>query len=400
MTLPLSGIRIIEFSHMVMGPTAGLVLADLGADVIKIEPVEGGDKTRRLPGSGAGYFPTYNRNKRSLAVDLKSTDGLEFVKTLISSADIVTENFRPGALDKMGLDYDALSDEHPELIYCSMKGFLPGPYENRTALDEVVQMMGGLAYMTGPPGQPLRAGASVNDVMGGMFGAIAIMAALQERTRTGRGQLVKSSLFENNAFLVGQHIAQLAVTGIPARPMPARQSAWSVYDVFTTLDQEKIFIGVVSDRQWAIFCDAFGLADLAVDSTLATNAQRVDQRDRLMPLLRNVIGTHTLDEAITVCEMAALPFAPIKRPEDLLEDPHLAEPGAMVHLTSEGKDVVVPALPMEIGGRRLGKRLDVPIVGEHSMSIAQELGLDSTEIETLLESGALGAPNTEAATAP
>ncbi|OZF01269.1 CaiB/BaiF CoA transferase family protein [Rhodococcoides fascians] len=251
-------------------------------------------------------------------------------------------------------------------------------------------MMGGLAYMTGPPGQPLRAGASVNDVMGGMFGAVAIMAALQERTRTGRGQLVKSSLFENNAFLVGQHIAQLAVTGIPARPMPARQSAWSVYDVFTTEEEEKIFIGVVSDRQWVIFCDAFGLTELAADQTLSTNAQRVAARDRVMPILREVIASHTLDEAIAVCEKATLPFAPIKRPEDLLEDPHLAEPGAMVHVSSEGRHMALPALPIEIGGQRLGVRLDIPRVGEHTTSIARELGLDDADIAALFDAGVLG----------
>jgi crotonobetainyl-CoA:carnitine CoA-transferase CaiB-like acyl-CoA transferase len=399
MTLPLDGIRVIEFSHMVMGPTAGIVLGDLGADVVKIEPI-GGDSTRRLPGSGAGYFPTYNRNKRSLAVDLKSAEGIALVKKLIASADIVTENFRPGALEKMGLGYDDLSAEHPELIYCAMKGFLPGPYENRTALDEVVQMMGGLAYMTGPPGQPLRAGASVNDVMGGIFGALAVMAALQERSRTGRGQLVKSALFENNAFLVGQHIAQLAVTGIPARPMPARESAWSVYDVFTTREQEKIFIGVVSDRQWAIFCDAFGLDELAADAALATNAQRVEARERMMPILREVIAGHTLDEAIAVCEKAALPFAPLKRPEDLLEDPHLAEPGAMVHVTNEGQQIAVPALPVELDGRRLGVRLDIPRIGEHTVDIARELGLNQSDIDALVDAGVLGAESAAVVPAP
>ncbi|OZC87166.1 formyl-CoA transferase [Rhodococcus sp. 06-412-2C] len=387
MSLPLSDVRVVEFSHMVMGPTTGLVLADLGADVIKIEPIEGGDKTRRLPGAGAGYFSTYNRNKRSFSVDLKSAEGRALVQKLIATADVVTENFRPGALDRMGFGYDNLAVDHPGLIYCSLKGFLPGPYENRTALDEVVQMMGGLAYMTGPPGQPLRAGASVNDVMGGVFGAVAIIAALHERARTGQGQLVKSALFENNAFLMGQHLAQFAVTGVPARPMPVRKSAWAVYDVFTTEDEQKVFIGVVSDRQWQIFCSAFDLSDLSNNHELKTNTQRVQNRDTFMPRLRRAVGARTLAETIALCEKSDLPFAPINKPEDLLDDPHLAEPGAMVHLTSDGKNVAVPALPIAFGARRFGVRMDVPLAGEHTASIAAELGIGDEQLGHLADSG-------------
>ena len=169
MTGPLSGIRVVEFSHMVMGPSCGLVLGDLGAEVVKVEPIPQGDNTRRLVGAGAGFFAAFNRNKKSLVLDLKTDKGVAFAKKLIGHSDVLTENFRPGGLDALGLGYEALKEDHPGLIYCSLKGFLAGPYENRAALDEVVQMMGGLAYMTGPPGRPLRAGTSVNDIMGGMF---------------------------------------------------------------------------------------------------------------------------------------------------------------------------------------------------------------------------------------
>jgi crotonobetainyl-CoA:carnitine CoA-transferase CaiB-like acyl-CoA transferase len=281
--LPLQGIRVVELSHMVMGPSCGLVLGDLGAEVIKIEPVGEGDNTRRLPGTGAGFFVAFNRNKRSLALDVKSEKGLALARRLIARADVLLENFRPGGLDALGLGYEALRPENPGLIYCSLKGFLSGPYEKRAALDEVVQMMGGLAYMTGPPGRPLRAGAPVNDIMGGMFAVIGILAALQERHRTGRGQLVRSALFENNAFLVSPHVAQFAVTGKPATPMPARTSAWGIYDVFETGDDSQIFIAVVTDTQWRAFCEAFGQADLKADATLATNPQRVAGRERLLP---------------------------------------------------------------------------------------------------------------------
>jgi crotonobetainyl-CoA:carnitine CoA-transferase CaiB-like acyl-CoA transferase len=398
--LPLAGIRVVEFSHMVMGPACGLVLADLGADVIKIEPVGTGDNTRRLPGSGAGFFPAYNRNKRSLALDLKSAEGIAFAKRLIGKSDVVTENFRPGALEKMGLGYDALRPENPGLIYCSLKGFLAGPYENRTALDEVVQMMGGLAYMTGPPGRPLRAGASVNDIMGGMFGAIAVLAALQERNRTGKGQLVKSALFENNILLVAQHMLQYAVTGKPAAPMPQRVSAWAVYDVFETGDAEQIFVGVVTDTQWRAFCEAFDLADFGCDETLATNPLRVAARERTMPRLRAKLAQLTRAEITAICEKVGLPHAPIMRPQDLFDDPQLAVPGAMVDVTlADGRITPVPALPMEMKGKRLGLRLDIPKVGEHSLPIATDLGYTPDEIEQLVRNGVIGAEDAAPAAA-
>jgi crotonobetainyl-CoA:carnitine CoA-transferase CaiB-like acyl-CoA transferase len=394
-TLPLAGLKVVEFSHMIMGPSAGLILADLGADVIKVEPVGEGDNTRRLAGTGAGFFATFNRNKRSLAVDLKSPKGMALVRKLLARADIVTENFRPGALDKMGLGYESLSKDNPRLVYCSFKGFLKGPYEHRAALDEVVQMMGGLAYMTGPPGRPLRAGASVNDIMGGMFGVIAILAALQERGRTGKGQLVKSALFENNMFLVAQHMMQFAVTGKPAAPMPERLSAWAVYDVFDTADGPQVFVGVVTDTQWRTFCEAFSLADLANDPALATNPQRVNARERFMPTLRAMFAQMSRAEILERCEKVGLPHAPIARPQDMFDDPHLNAPDAMIEITlADGRKANTPALPMELDGRRLGLRLDIPQAGEHSRQIAAELGLSGAELDALVAEGVLSVDET------
>jgi crotonobetainyl-CoA:carnitine CoA-transferase CaiB-like acyl-CoA transferase len=389
--LPLTGIRVVEFSHMVMGPSSGLILGDLGADVIKIEPLGQGDNTRRLPGSGAGFFPTFNRNKRSLALDLTNPKAIAFAKRLIAKSDVVTENFRPGGLEAMGLGYQALSVEQPGLIYAQLKGFLSGPYENRAALDEVVQMMGGLAYMTGPPGRPLRAGAPVNDIMGGMFAVIGILAALQERHRTGKGQLIKSALFENTAFLVSPHMAQFAVTGQSVAPMPARVSAWAVYDVFETADELPIFIGVVSDTQWRAFCEGFARADLLADPALRTNSQRVAARERLIPDLRVHFKTMTRAELSSRCEQARLPFAPVTKPEELFDDPHLATPGAMVSVTlPDGRTLAVPALPLEMGGRRFGQRRDIPRVGEHGAEIAAEIGLSPDATETMMVESALG----------
>ena len=368
--LPLEGLKVVEFTHMVMGPSVGLILGDLGADVVKVEP-EGGDHTRRLLGSGAGYFPMFNRNKRSICLDLKSEAGNAAARRLVEEADVMIENFRPGALAKIGLGPDAFAESNPRLIYCSAKGFLAGPYENRTALDEVAQMMGGLAYMTGPPGRPLRAGASVIDIAGGMFGVIGILAAIERRHRTGRGGHVKCSLFETTAFLVGQHMAQKAVTGTPAAPMPARVSAWAVYDVFETArPDEQLFVGVVSDGQWAAFCEALGLDEFGRDPALALNNDRVLQRDRIIPVLRELFAGMTRDELIDRLSAISLPFAPITRPEDLFEDEHLRAANGLVEVTLEdGTIAMLPALPIEIDGRKAGVRRDLPKAGQHDADV-------------------------------
>ncbi|MBI4204120.1 MAG: CoA transferase [Betaproteobacteria bacterium] len=382
--LPLDGICVVEFVHMVMGPTCGLILADLGAEVIKVEPLDG-DHTRKLTASGAGFFPTYNRNKKSFAVDLKSTAGRELVLKLIRNADVVSENFRPGAMEKLGFGYDALKKLKPDLIYCSHKGFLAGPYDHRTALDEVVQMMGGLAYMTGGRYGPLRAGASVNDVMGGMFGAIAVLAALYQRRHTGRGQEVKSALFENNVFLVAQHMMEGLMTRKPATPMPDRIRAWAVYDTFTTADGGQVFVGVVTDTQWKVFCEAFGLDELLADPALKTNPQRVEARSRIIPIVAGIFARMNKQEVMDKCEQLGLPFAPIVKPEDLFDDPHLKASGGMSPITlPNGEKADVPVLPLEMDGRRFGTRLDLPRIGAHTRELLAQLGYDGKAIDDLI----------------
>jgi crotonobetainyl-CoA:carnitine CoA-transferase CaiB-like acyl-CoA transferase len=387
MSLPLQGLRVVEFVHMVMGPMCGLVLADLGAEVIKIEPLDG-DHTRKLTASGAGFFPTYNRNKKSLSLDLKSPAGREIVLKLVATADIVSENFRPGAMDKLGFGYDALCRLKPDLIYCSHKGFLPGPYDKRTALDEVVQMMGGLAYMTGGKTRPLRAGASVNDVMGGMFGAIAILAALHQRRDTGKGQFVQSGLFENNVFLMAQHMMEGFMTGTPVVPMPDRVRAWAVYDMFTTADNGQVFVGVVTDSQWKVFCEAFGCAELLADPVLKTNPQRVIARPRVIPIVSAIFGRMTKAELMTRCEALGLPFAPIAKPEDLFEDPHLKASGGLTDLTlPNGIKTQVPVLPVEMDGHRFQNRSDIPGIGEHTSEVLADLGYTPRQIDQLVKDG-------------
>ncbi len=388
-SLPLAGIRVVEFTHMVMGPVVGLILADLGADVIKIEP-PGGDKTRRLPGSGAGYFPMYNRNKRSICLDTKSEQGQAVARRLCERADVVIENFRPGAMERLGLGYEVLADANPALIYCSLKGFLNGPYEHRTALDEVTQMMGGLAYMTGLPGKPMRAGASVVDVTGGMFGVIAILAALEQRHRSGLGQHVQSSLFETTGFLVGQHMAQHAVTGQSLQPMSVRTSAWAVYDVFETADDQQLFVAVVSDSQWVLFCDAFGLTEFADDTSLAANGDRVKQRDRILPVIRERLGRLDKQALMDQLEHTGLPFAPIATPEDLFDDPQLNAGGLVEVTLADGNKAKLPAMPVAFGSKRPGLRCDLPGIDAELADVLGSSGYLPTEVEAII--GATVAP--------
>lgn len=380
--MPLAGLTVVEFTHMVMGPAAGAILAALGAEVVRVEP-KGGDPTRSLIGSGAGYFPMYNRHKASLTLDLKTPEGLAAAKRLVAASDILIENFRPGALDKLGLGYDALAPANPRLIYCSLKGFLPGPYENRTALDEVAQMMGGLAYMTGPPGRPLRAGSSVIDVTGGMFGVIGILAAVEQRHRTGQGQKVAASLFETTVYLVGQHMAQQAVTGAAAAPMPARVSAWAIYDVFETRDHP-VFIGVVTDALWEKFCALFGLDALWADQSIRRNNDRVRARDRILPQIRALIAGFTRAEIIARLEGSGLPFAPIGRPEDMADDPHLRASGALepVRLPGGGA-ALLPGLPLAMDFAKAAAEVALPAPGADGVAVLTALGYTPGEAERL-----------------
>ena len=391
--LPLAGLKVVEFTHMVMGPTCGMVLADMGAEVIKVEPIEG-DRTRHLLGSGAGFFPMFNRNKKSIAIDLRATDGAEAARRLSASADVVLENFKPGTMGKYGLDYAALSKVNPKIIYVSHKGFLPGPYEHRVALDEVVQMMGGLAYMTGRPGDPLRAGSSVNDIMGGMFGAIGALGALVQRGITGRGQEVQSALFENNVFLVGQHMLQFAITGQAAAPMPERISAWAVYDVFTVKEGEQIFLSAVSDAQWDVFCDVLGFADLKADPRYGSNNERVALRAVLLPVLRERLASRTAAELSRLFEDNALPFAPIRKPEELYDDEHLIATGGLADVTltdgaKAGQSAKTTLFPFTLGGKRLGVRLQPPRKGEHTREVLGQLGYSASQIDGLFSNSAV-----------
>jgi crotonobetainyl-CoA:carnitine CoA-transferase CaiB-like acyl-CoA transferase len=392
--LPLEGVRVLDFGHTVMGPSCGLVLGDLGADVVRIEP-PGGDRTRRLPGFAVGFFGSFNRNKRSVCVDLKNPEGRDLVRRLVADADVLIENFAPGVMDRLGLGWEQVRGLNEGLVYCALKGYLPGPYEHLPALDEVVQMQAGLAYMTGPPGRPLRAGASVIDLFGGVFGVVAILAALRERDRTGKGQLVRSSLFETTAFLVTQHMAASALVGGPVPPMPGRRgAAWCVYDVFQTAD-DPVFIGVTSEAHWVRFCAAFPIDDLRDDPALATHDDRVRERPRLVERLGALFQALPSAEILARCREALIPCAPVARPDQLFDDPQLNAPGGLldVALTASVR-ARLPALPIDMDGARLGLRRQPPAAGADTRDVLAAAGLAPAEIDRLAAAGVvdLGAP--------
>ena len=385
--LPLSGIRVLELGHTVMGPSCSMVLADLGADVIKVEPPEG-DRTRANVGFGSALFPVFNRNKRSISIDIKTEAGKAVIHKVIAGADALVENFAHDTMDRLGLGYEALAAAYPRLVYCSLKGFLSGPYEKRAALDEIVQFMGGLAYMTGPRGMPLRAGASVVDIMGGMFGALGILAALRERERTGRGQLVSSALFESTAFLVAQHMGQQALTGVAPPPMPEKASSWAVYDPFQTADGKTVFVGITSDNHWRSFCTGFGVEELLSDPALKTNPLRARAREKIMPIVTEKFAAEPFDSLVAKLERLNIPFGPLAQPGDLFDDPHLNHGGRMLDvLLPTGKRAKLPGIPLDMGGRQTRVRHQPPGMGEHTRQVLEEAGYAAEQIDRLVEQG-------------
>jgi crotonobetainyl-CoA:carnitine CoA-transferase CaiB-like acyl-CoA transferase len=381
--LPLQHLTVLEFTHAVMGPSCGLILADLGATVIHIEPIEG-DSTRRLRGFGTGYFPFYNRNKQSLAIDLKAAEGKQIIEKLVQKADILVENFGPNTMERLGYGYVAMSELNPRLIYCSLKGFLSGPYEKRHAMDEVVQMMGGLAYMTGRPGDPLRAGTSVIDITGGMFGAMGVLAALYERETTGKGKFVKAALFETTAFLMGQHMAYGAITKAPVPPMPARVSAWSIYRTFESADGDMVFVGIISEKHWERFCQVFEQHDWLADDRLRTNNDRITERDWFLPEVERLMAGFTKADIITRCEQADIPVAPIAKPEDLFDDPQLNAGGSLFETTlPDGTVTKLPKLPLEMTDTQFVLTQNPPQIGQNTVEILRGVGLTDLDIEGL-----------------
>jgi crotonobetainyl-CoA:carnitine CoA-transferase CaiB-like acyl-CoA transferase len=387
---PLANIRVLDFGHTVMGPCCGSILADMGAEVIKVEPVGAGDPTRHLKGFGSGYFGFFSRNKKSVALDLKSATGREIAQRVVASADVLIENFGPGTMDRLGLGYAAVARINPRLIYTSLKGFMKGPYEDRLALDEVVQMMGGLAFMTGPTGNPLRAGTSAVDIAGGMFGAIGVFAALRDRDRTGLGQKVETALFETLVYLMGQHLCYAEQSEGPIPPMPERVSAWAIYEIFDCRDGRQVFLGLTTDNHWRRFCTELGWQDFLDDPALATNARRIDAKARIRERLAGFFAGHDQPDILTLLDRVRVPFAPVQRPEDLFRDPHLAATGGLIETTlPDGTKTRLPRLPLLLSGVHFDDVTDPPAVGADTLAILRALGIDEAALAAAASEGAI-----------
>lgn len=370
---PLDGIKVLELGHIVAGPVASLILADLGADVVKVERPGSGDQTRSSTGN-QGHFISYNSNKRSVTLDIATPEGKEKLLGLVARSDVLIDNYSPGALDRLGLGFEVLSAHNPRLIHASIKGFLPGPYGDRALTDEPAQMMGGLAYMTGPAGRPLRAGTSVVDITGAMFAAIAVLAALNERSQTGRGRRIDVGLFETVVFLVGQHISKASLLDQVPVPMPdrgmGRDMGWGIYRIFTTADNRSLFVAVLSDPHWERFCREFGLSELWKDEVLKTANGRAQHSDRLCLETEKIIRSLTFEDAIARLERAQLPFAPINTPHDLLRDPHLAALNLLQSVSApDGRKGVVAGLPLAADGWFSTPRQNPPALGGDTRSV-------------------------------
>lgn len=378
---PLEGIRVVEMSHMIMGPSCGMFLGFLGAEVIKVEPPEG-DKTRHLSGMGRPMFPLFNRGKKSVQLDLKSESGQAALRKLLATADVFIENFRDQSLARMGADGETLRREFPNLIVASHKGFLRGPYQDRTALDEVVQMMTGLAYMTGPSGRPLRVGSSANDIMGGLFGALSVLAALLERRDTGKGRNLRIGLFENCLLLVAQHMVQFELEGKSPPPMPERDFSWPIYDIFDTADGGQVFVGAVTEGQWTALCRLLGLDELIDDPRLQTRMDQINARDRTVPIVARAIAAHDAGELLRRFEEIGIPYSPIARPADMYENPHVMRPGGLAtSRMPDGSTFRAPSLPFEVDGTMLTGGGDLPSIGQDTDAVLTGIGLDAASIE-------------------
>lgn len=389
----LSDIKVLELGHIVAAPTAGLIFSEMGAEVIKIERPNGGDQCRARPDQS--LFITYNANKRSMILDLKNPKGKEIFFRLLKTADIVVDNYAPGVLERLGLGYETMSSTNLKIIHCSIKGFLPGPYGDRPLLDEPAQMMGGLAYMTGPPGQPLRAGTSIIDMGGAMFGIIAILAALHERHQTGRGQKIQVGLFETAVFFVAQHIAKAGVTGACPPPMPERgmgkDAGWAVYKIFITKDQKQVFIAITSDAHWERFCKEFQVHDLWEDVSLRTNVGRVKQHALVNERVKKIVGELPRNMLIKRLEKSQVPYSIVNTPMDLFQDSHLRGRGHFFRVTGpKGGSTELPALPMVFDSWPGPVRTNPPKLGEHTLEIMADLGYSPEQIEALIQEGIIG----------
>lgn len=394
--LPLAGMKVLELGHIVAGPAAGQMLADMGADVIKVESVDGGDQVRQMPGSMTAMFHFLNRNKRSVALDLKGEGAAIFLQ-MAKHADVVIDNFSYGAIERMGLGYEVVSNTNPGLVWLSIKGFLPGPSEAQPMLDELAQMAGGLAFMTGTAQKPTRAGASIIDLGAAAYGIIAVLAALRQRDTTGQGQRIVAGLYETSVYYVAQWMATSQYSDEPSVPLATMQQGprmgFSVYQLFDTADAQRVFVGIMSDAHWVRFCKAFGPDAQLDDERFVRSAGRLSNRADLNAIIGGVIVRHTRDDAISKLKSANVPFAPVRRPDQLGDEEHLTASGQLVDTPfPNGRTGHLPKMPFRASGFDMRLRHAAPALGADTAKVLAELGYSDAEVTGLAERKAIGVP--------
>jgi len=399
---PLVGLKVLELARILAGPWAGQVLADLGADVVKVERAGVGDDTRgwgppfvRGPDAeplDAAYFHSCNRGKRSIAINFEQPEGQEVVRRLAARADVLIENFKVGGLAKFGLDYATLSARNSRLVYCSITGFgQTGPYAQRAGYDFMIQGMGGIMDLTGAPdGEPMKVGVAYADIMTGLYAVIGIQAALAARERTGRGQFVDMALFDTQVGVLANQAANYLVSGAAPRRLGNTHPNIVPYQVFPTADSH-IIIATGNDRQFSDVCRILGAPQLALDARFKTNADRVKNRAQLIPLLVDGSRHRTKSELLAALEGANVPAGPINSVAEVFADPQVEARGMRIDLPAEGAmGGTVPSVrsPIVMSEADLAYETAAPRLGQHTEAILADLGYTPGEIDQL---GAVGA---------
>jgi len=368
--LPLEGLRVLDLSRVLAGPYATMTLADLGADVIKVEHPGRGDDTRHwgppFAGGESAYFLAVNRNKRSIGVDLKSDEGLERVKRLAADADVVIENWKRGALEGMGLGYEALRETNPDLVYCSITGFGPGPDEDRPGYDFLVQARAGIMGITGQPGgEPTKVGVAAADIFCGMMAANAILAALHRRSVTGKGARVEVPLFESTLSWLANRGQEYLISGEDTGLIGNAHPSIVPYQTFDAADKP-IVVAVGNDAQFGRLCEALGLPDLADDESYATNPDRVANREELVAILQERFSERTADDWVGKVRGAGVPCGPVNALSDVFEDEHVLGSGMLRDVEHPAAGMLrMLASPVLVDGERLPVRRPPPTLGQH-----------------------------------
>lgn len=395
---PLAGLRVIELAHVMAGPVGGLLLADMGADVVKVEKLPGGDDTRRttppeIEGESASFM-ILNRNKRGIAVNLKSTEGRELVKRLINQADVVLENYRPGTMEKLGLPFEELQASNPGLVYCKITGFgLTGPYAQRAGYDLISQGMSGLMGLTGEgPGRPpVKVGVPVGDVTAGILAATGILAAYIERLRTGQGQYVDTSLLEASLVHTYWPVALAFATGESAGPMGSAHPVAAPYQAFPTQDGW-LNIGAMSQATWAGTCNALGIPEMATDERFATNGARMRNREALVESMSTQLRMRPTDDWVAEFERHGVPAGPVKNMQQVLDDPQTRARDMVIRVDHPvAGEIDALGLPIKFSNGNGVTRRGAPVYGQHTVELMLELGYTDEDIARLANIGVVHA---------